>query len=134
MWTVWTATTLMEAASRLAGAKATGSAGAVQEGSQDEIKAGGEDSEEAVLASEKVKAAMGGKAKRDAGAALDKLDGWLAKDGGREYILGEFSLVDTHVWTLLSYVVDVLGVSIEGMERVKGWKGKVGARKAVKDL
>ena len=68
------------------------------------------------------------KAKESVGRLLSVLNGALE---GKEFLLGEFTLADTHVWSFISWVT-MLGVDLEEVGNVKAWVGRVGARPAIK--
>ncbi len=71
-------------------------------------------------------------AKGELAKQLRVLDGGLA---GKEYLLGEggYSLADTHIFAFMGYI-EMLGVDMEGMDNLKGWMERVGAREPLKGL
>ena len=119
-WIVWTNTCLADAAGRLGAALPAGAPGAVEEGSQDaasEHEKGRPDTVEK-------------KAREDIVRWLGILDGALT---GRDFLLEQgYTLADTHVWSIVSYV-GILGVSLDAHTNVKTWAARIGCRPALKD-
>ncbi|GAM82986.1 hypothetical protein ANO11243_009720 [Dothideomycetidae sp. 11243] len=104
-WIVWTNMELAEAAGRLAAALPRGTPGAVEE----------------------VKAQTN--ARRDVARCLDILEDALAADA---FLAGEaYSLADTHVWTFVGYVSDVMGIDLNGHPNLKAWQRRVEERPAL---
>ena len=77
-----------------------------------------------------VKKANGDAAKKGLDHALGVLDGALAD---REYLTGEYSLADTHIWSLMSWLT-MLKVDVDKFANVKAWRERVGSRPGLQNL
>lgn len=104
-WVVWANVTLAEAASR------------VMQGAD-------------WLAEEKRNAAAAESGKRDVGNALKVLDAALA---GKSYLLGEYTIVDTHVHAVAHWL-QMLQVDLAPFEHVSAWLKRIDARPSMAKL
>ncbi len=109
---------MAEAGSRLAASLPPGSAGGVQEDSKDRVPAG------------QGNAGAAGKAKADIAAGLDILDGGLA---GRPFLLGGYSLADTHVCSVVGWL-GMMGADMEPFANLAGWMRRCGGRPAIAEM
>lgn len=75
-------------------------------------------------------ASAGEKARGDLAGLLGILDGALA---GRSYLLGDYTLADTHLHGILSWF-GMIGVDVSTMHNITGWLARVSARPAVAKL
>ncbi len=113
-WIAWSNVTLAEAAGRLAALAPPGSEGAVQEGSRDWIAPEARDTR------------ARDRAREDLAACLAILDGGLAD---REFLLGDYSLADTHAQGLVGWIGSMLDLA--PFSRVRGWLARCAARPAL---
>ena len=114
-WMVWANATLAVSVGRLSEAMPVGSPGAVEHGSAD-VKDGGN------------KDRMMAAAKKHIERDLSVLNGAL-KD--RDYLLGEYSLADTHMYTFVRWM-GFMGITLEKHENIENWKNRMGERPALK--
>ena len=117
-WIVWTNTSLAEAAGRLSAQLPPESPGAVQPGSVD------------LLSSEQRRPDMLVRAKSDVYAQLRVLDAALE---GKPFLLGDYTLADTHLWVLVSWAFS-MGVPGGDLTNVNGWLERCAARPALMGL
>lgn len=61
---------------------------------------------------------------------LQVLDGGLE---GKEYLVGEYSLADTHIWSFMAYI-KMLAVDFAHLKNLTAWIDRVGAREQLKGL
>ncbi|WP_376089825.1 glutathione S-transferase family protein [Roseomonas sp. CCTCC AB2023176] len=113
-WIVWANVRLAEAAGRLAEALPPGNEGGVEVASADWVVPEARD------------ATAAGKARGDTLAALAILDGALA---GRDYLLGDYTLADTHLAAFVGWVA-MLGVDLTPFARLGAWMGRCAGRPA----
>ncbi|KAJ6790210.1 hypothetical protein PWT90_09451 [Aphanocladium album] len=75
--------------------------------------------------------------KKDAETAKEALEKQLlVLDGGlegKEFLVGEYSLADTHIWSFMSYI-KMLGLDLDKMKNLTSWIDRVGAREQLKGL
>ena len=114
-WMVWANASFAVSVGRLAEAMPAGTPGAVEHGSAD-VKDGGN------------KDQMMAAAKKDIDRDLGVLNEALK---GRDYLLGEYSLADTHLYTFLRWM-GFMGVTLEKYKNVDDWKSRVEERPALK--
>lgn len=50
---------------------------------------------------------------------------------GKEYILGDYSLVDSHMYCFIWYA-NIMGVTFDELSNVTAWAKRVGSREPVK--
>lgn len=116
-WVVWANTNLAEPAGRLF-LSAPPEQGGVQPGSQDWV------------APEEHRAGAADKARADIAAHLRILDGALA---GRDFLLGDYSLADTHLWVFVFWLA-MMDVDLTAHPNVAAWKDRVAARRALAEM
>jgi glutathione S-transferase len=114
-WIVWCNITLGEAGARWAASLPPGSEGAVEPGSRDWVPP----EERSARAAEKAKAELV--------ACLAILEGGLS---GRSFLLGDYSLVDTHVHVLVGLFA-FMGVDLTHFPGVAGWLQRCSERPAL---
>jgi len=117
-WITWSNVTLAEAGGRLAASLPFGSEGAVESGSTDWVPA------------EQRSASAVERAKADISACLDILDGGLE---GRSFLLGEYSLADTHLQGIVGWL-GMMQVDLRPFANVAGWMRRCGERPALARL
>lgn len=110
-WITWGNVTLGEAGGRLFASLQPGGDGAVEPSSQRS-------------------AGAAEKAKRDLAACLAVLDGRLK---GKPFLLGEYSLVDTHVQSIVGWL-GMMHVDLQPFANVTGWMKRCGERPALARL
>lgn len=111
-WIAWSNVSLAEAGSRLASSLAAGSPGGAQPNSKDWDPA------------EQGNARLAEKARRDLADWLEVLDGGLAK---KSFLLGEYSLVDTHLCGIVGWL-GMMHVDMQQFANVTGWMQRCGQR------
>jgi glutathione S-transferase len=111
-WVVWSNVALAEAGSRLASAMPQGGDGGVQPDSIDHSE---ED------------AAAEARARADIGKLLGVLEGGL---GSQDFLLGGYSLVDTHVSSIVGWLA-MMAVSVEPYPAIAAWMGRCWSRPAL---
>lgn len=111
-WVVWSNVALAEAGARLAASMPRGGEGGVQEGSMDHS------AEDA--ASEK-------RARTDIVKLLGVLEGGL---GGQDFLVGGYSLVDTHVSSIVGWL-GMMGMGTEPYPAIAAWMGRCWSRPAL---
>ena len=117
-WVIWTNVNLAEAGGRLAAALPSGTDGGVQENSVDWV-APEERSPRAIE-----------KARRDLDACLAVLDRALEKVS---YLLGEYTLVDTHAWAFVGWLT-MMQVDLSRFTNISAWMDRCSARPALARL
>ena len=115
-WVIWTNMVLAEAGSRLSAMMAGD--GAAQEGSIDWV------------APEMRSAAAAEQAKSDVHGALKILDAELS---GKSFVLGEYSLVDTHMQGFVGWLT-MIRIDLSPYPEVAAWLGRCMKRPAVAAL
>ncbi|MDX2224998.1 MAG: glutathione S-transferase family protein [Rhodospirillaceae bacterium] len=108
-WIVWSSVTLAEAAGRLSAALPAGTAGAVEDGSRDAAARypGGEVA-----------------ARVDVMACLAIVDAALRD---RPYLLGDYTLADTHLFMLVGWIMS-MGIAADSFPNLGGWIARCGTR------
>jgi glutathione S-transferase len=114
-WIVWSVATLGEAAGRLSAALPSDVEGGVQSGSQDWV------------APEQRSAAALEKASQDVAACLSILNNALAE---QKFLLGDYSLVDTHVHGLVGWL-GMMGTNLSAYAHIGAWLSRCAARPAL---
>lgn len=117
-WIAWSNVTLGEAGGRLAASSPPGSEGSVQSNSLDWVPP------------EQRSASVAGKAKADLAICLKVLDDGLE---GRSFLLGEYSLADTHVQGIVGWL-GMMQVNLKQFSNVTGWMKRCGERPALARL
>jgi glutathione S-transferase len=117
-WIVWGNVTLAEAGGRLSALLPADSEGAVQSNSQDWIPP----EQRSPIALEK--------AKTDLAGCLEILNGALA---GKSFLLGEYSLVDTHLHGFVGWIGS-MGIDLQLFPNVLGWLERCSDRPALAEL
>jgi len=117
-WITWSNITLAEAGGRLAMSLAPGTPGGVEAGSQDAASA------------EQNSARMAEKAKVDLAACLKILHDGLE---GKMFLLGEYSLADTHVQGIVGWL-GMMHVDLKPFSNVTGWMKRCSERPALAKL
>ena len=111
-WVVWSNVALAEAGGRLAVALPRGSEGGVQ---SDSVDHSAEDAADAARAWTNISKLLG------------VLEGGL---GGQDFLLGGYSLVDTHVSSIVGWL-GMMGVGTEPYPAVAAWMGRCWSRPAL---
>lgn len=114
-WIVWASATLGEAAGRMAATLPPGAEGGVQAGSVD------------FVAPSPANTADLDRARTDLRRCVGILDGALS---GRAFLLGTYSLADTHLWVLLGWI-GAMGLDMEDFPAVTAWIERCSARPAL---
>jgi len=114
-WVVWSNVALAEAGGRLAASQPAGGDGGVQEGSIDHSE---ED------------AAAEARARADIVKLLGVLEAGL---GGQDFLLGGYSLVDTHVSSIVGWL-GMMGMGTEPYPAIAAWMGRCWSRPALARL
>jgi glutathione S-transferase len=117
-WIVWSNVTLAEAGGRLAASLPPGSEGGVEAGTADAVPAG------------QHSAGAAEKARGDLAICLKVLDGGLE---GRSFLLGEYSLADTHLQGIVGWL-GMMHVDLTPFPNVTGWMRRCGERPALAKL
>lgn len=117
-WIAWSNVTLAEAGSRLAASLPPGSEGAVESNSQDWVPP------------EQRDASAAEKAKGDIAVCLKILDGAL---DGRSFLLGDYSLADTHLQGLVGWL-GTMDVEMQPFSSVTAWMKRCSERPALARL
>lgn len=117
-WITWSNVSLAEGGARLAASLPTGSEGAVEPGSRDWDAAG----QRGASAAEKAKADIAG--------CLKVLDGGLE---GKSFLLGEYSLADTHVHSIVGWL-GMMHVDLAPFSNVTAWMKRCAERPALAKL
>lgn len=113
-WVIWSNVTLAEAGGRLAAHAEPGVPGAAEPGSQDFVHAGQRSAQEAA------------KAKSDVERCFRILDAALAET---EFLVGPFTIVDTHVHSLCEWLV-AMGADLTPVPHLAGWMERVNKRRS----
>lgn len=114
-WVTWCNVNLAEAGGRLAASLPTETEGAVQVNSQDWVPP-----------EERTDFAIN-KAKADITTCLSVLDIGLE---GKPYLLGNYSLVDTHIQGFVGWLTS-MDVDLQAHQNVEAWLGRCGERPAL---
>ena len=117
-WIAWANITLGEAAGRLSALLPTGSDGAVQPGSVDYVSPEERNPREFEKATADVKAGLG---------ILD------AELTGREFLLGKYSIADTHLWGIIGWIGG-MGVDLSAFKNLSRWVEGCNARPALNSM
>lgn len=117
-WITWGNVSLAEGGGRLAASLQPGSEGAVEPGTQDWDSAGQRD------------ASAADKAKADIAGCLKVLDGGLE---GRSFLLGDYSLADTHVHSIVGWL-GMMHVDLKPFANVTRWMKRCSERPALAKL
>ena len=117
-WIVWSSVTHAEAGARLSASSPEGSEGAVEPGSRDWVPP------------EQRSAGALERAKADLATSLGLLDGALE---GKPFLLGEYSLTDTHLQVLVG-LFDAMGIDLTAYSNVVGWMRRCAERPRLAEL
>lgn len=117
-WIVWSNRALAEAAGRMSAALPVGTDGAVQAGSKDVVPSDQQNGREL------------DRAETDVTDLLGVLDDALSC---RVYLLGEYSLADTHVHGFVSWL-DLMGVDLSAFASVSRWAHSCRERPALVEM
>ena len=115
-WITWTNTELAQAAGRLSAQLPPDADGAVQEGSTDVLTTSQRSDDEF------------NQARRDLEKHLGVLDAALTD---KDYVLGDFTLADTHLWVIVGWV-SALGIGLSGYRNVSAWSVRIDQRPAMR--
>lgn len=115
-WITWCNVTLGEAGNRLSATLPPGSDGAVEPGSRDWTPP------------EKRCPGAAAKAKADLAACLDVLEGGLQ---GKQFLLGKYSLADTHLYVLVDWFA-TMGVDLTPLPNIASWLKRCATRPALR--
>ena len=117
-WIAWASATLAEAASRFAAALPAGSQGGVQAGSVD------------IAPPDERNAGALERAQRDVSGCLDTLDAALTE---KPFLLGDYSLADTHLQVLVGWI-GAMGLDLNPFPRTCIWLDACATRPALASL